>query len=116
MSVSINHVSWTPKCMENQTVCVYVDFLYRLAAEKRIADLQSLVDETFQQFALDDSEDDFDDGECPAAVEPVDTSLSYQRGSFPILSLPDWHELRKPLKTCSSTPTLTKLNSAIKLN
>lgn len=36
--------------------------MLRLAAEERIASLQSLLDETFQQFALDDSEDeDFDD-------------------------------------------------------
>ena len=32
--------------------------MYRIAAEERINDLQSLVDQTFQQFALDDSEDD----------------------------------------------------------
>ena len=31
---------------------------YRLAAEERINSLQHLVDETFQQFALEDSEDD----------------------------------------------------------
>lgn len=33
-------------------------FVYRVAAEERISDLQTLVDQTFQQFALDDSEDD----------------------------------------------------------
>jgi hypothetical protein len=30
----------------------------RLAAEERVSGLQQLVDETFQQFTLDDSEDD----------------------------------------------------------
>ena len=30
----------------------------RLAAEERASGLQTLVDETFQQFALEDSEDD----------------------------------------------------------
>ncbi len=92
---------------------IHIYYYCRLAAEKRIVDLQSLVDETFQQFALDDSEDDFDDGECPAAVEPVNSP--YQSGSHPILSLPDWQELRGPLKTYSSSPTLTKFNS-ISLN
>ena len=33
----------------------------RLAAEERVKDLQGLIDETFSQFALDDSEDDFED-------------------------------------------------------
>ena len=33
----------------------------RLAAEAQIRDLQGLIDETFKQFALDDSEDDFED-------------------------------------------------------
>lgn len=36
-------------------------FLHRLAAEDQIHGLQSLVDQTFQQFALDDSDDDFDE-------------------------------------------------------
>ena len=31
---------------------------HRLAAEEQVKGLQSMVDETFQQFALDDSEDD----------------------------------------------------------
>lgn len=35
----------------------------RLAAEGQIQGLQSLVDQTFQQFALDDSDDDFDEEE-----------------------------------------------------
>ena len=31
---------------------------HRLAAQERISGLQQLVDDTFQQFALEDSEDD----------------------------------------------------------
>ena len=37
-------------------------WLHRLAAEQRASGLQLLVDETFQQFALDDSEDDSYEG------------------------------------------------------
>ena len=32
---------------------------YRSAAEEQIHDLQGIIDETFKQFALDDSEDDY---------------------------------------------------------
>ena len=35
--------------------------LPRLAAEEQIQGLQGLIDETFKQFALDDSEDDFEE-------------------------------------------------------
>ena len=38
-----------------------VQLFTRLAAEEQIRDLQGLIDETFKQFALDDSEDDFED-------------------------------------------------------
>ena len=34
---------------------------HRVAGEHQIRELQRLIDETFQQFALDDSEDDFED-------------------------------------------------------
>ena len=34
-----------------------------MAGEHQIRELQRLIDETFQQFALDDSEDDFEDGD-----------------------------------------------------
>ena len=50
----------------------------RLAAEQRVAGLQQLVDDTFQQFALEDSEDDSfeeqsstsDSGTPPHRTEP----------------------------------------------
>lgn len=44
----------------------------RLAAEERATSLQSLVDETFQQFALEDSEDD-SFGE-PSSASDIETS------------------------------------------
>lgn len=34
-----------------------------MAGEHQIRELQRLIDDTFQQFALDDSEDDFEDGD-----------------------------------------------------
>ena len=47
----------------------------RVAAEQQIRDLQSLIDETFQQFALDDSEeDDFDDGSADSMTLVVQNS------------------------------------------
>ena len=47
-------------------------FLSRLAAEERAHDLQRLVDETFQQFGLDDSEDD-SFGNCSEPSDPGST-------------------------------------------
>lgn len=43
----------------------------RLAAEERIATLQALVDQTFQQFALDDSEDDEFDDDSVSETSPL---------------------------------------------
>lgn len=37
----------------------FISLYKRLAAEDQIHTLQAVIDETFQQFALDDSEDDF---------------------------------------------------------
>ena len=47
--------------------------LYRLAAEDQIHSLQKLVDDTFQQFALDDSEDDCTDEE--GSLSPFEDSF-----------------------------------------
>ena len=47
--------------------------LYRLAAEDQIHSLQTLVDDTFQQFALDDSEDDCTDDE--GSLSPFENSF-----------------------------------------
>ena len=53
-------------------VCVWLYSLWlcpvtvavcRVASEQQIRELQRLIDDTFQQFALDDSEDDFEDGD-----------------------------------------------------
>ncbi len=56
--------------------------LARLAAEEQVHDLQELIDETFKQFALDDSEDDYyyseDSNEassCGLPVTPDHTGL-----------------------------------------
>ena len=49
--------------------------LPRLAAEERAHDLQRLVDETFQQFGLDDSEDD-SFGNCSEPSDPGSTGES----------------------------------------
>ncbi len=79
-------------------------FACRIAAEQRISDLQNLVDETFQQFALDDSEDDFEDSDSPA----MDSKLyPYSRGSYPLLNF-GLLAYTPPLKTYLSSPTLTK--------
>lgn len=84
----------------------------RIAAEQRITDLQSLVDETFQQFALDDSEDDidFEESDCTIPAATVESMLfPYHRASQPLLSLPTQPlGYRLPLKTYLSSPTLTK--------
>ena len=37
---------------------------HRVAGEHQIRELRQLIDDTFQQFALDDSEDDFDLEDC----------------------------------------------------
>lgn len=84
---------------------------HRLAAEQRITDLQNLVDETFQQFALDDSEDEFEDGEGSPAFNSPGT---VHRGSYPLLNMeytvPALKNLSSSLglKTYSSSPMLTK--------
>ena len=55
---------------EQLLVCVEVfGAMCRLAAEERINGLQQIVDETFQQFALEDSEDD-------STGEPSDADTS----------------------------------------
>lgn len=77
---------------------------YRVAAEHRIADLQHLVDETFRQFALDDSEDDFEESDSPPVADSL--SFPYNRSSQPLLSLPTM-TYRAPLKAYLSSPTLT---------
>lgn len=85
--------------------CVLVDLLFidRIAAEQRITDLQNLVDETFQQFALDDSEDDCD------SSSSIDFSIPHGRGSHPVLNFASLDlDFRTPLKTCLSSPLLTK--------
>ena len=56
----------------------------RLAGEERINDLQSLVDRTFQQFALDDSEDE--DGEDDFTSDGSNTDLIMENGVEPCLS------------------------------
>lgn len=76
---------------------IYFD---RIAAEKRITDLQNMVDETFQQFSLDDSEDDCDSLD-------LDFLIPHGRGSHPVLNLASL-DFRTPLKTCLSSPLLTK--------
>ena len=49
----------------------------RVAGEHQIRELQRLIDDTFQQFALDDSEDDFEDGESSLSLRGVaDSTLS----------------------------------------
>lgn len=80
-------------------------FVYRIAAEQRISDLQNLVDETFQQFALDDSEDDFEESDSPPMADAM--LFPYNRGSQPLLSLTTLHAYKAPLKTCISSPALT---------
>lgn len=84
--------------------------MVRIAAEQRIADLQSLVDETFRQFALDDSEDDFEESESFSSAAMDSMFLPYHRASQPLLSLTTNQPLgyRVPLKTYMSSPTLTK--------
>ena len=79
--------------------------LHRLVAEQRIVELQNLIDETFQQFALDDSEDDFDE------ESPQDATIQFAyKGSHPLLhSHPSPLGYRLPqLKPYSSSPALTK--------
>ena len=56
----------------------------RLSAEERIQDLQWMIDETFGQFAIDDSEDDFeedspDDATCNG--EALDSSRTEKKSS-----------------------------------
>lgn len=54
----------------------------RLAAEERIQDLQWLIDDTFVQFAIDDSEDDFEEGSPDDVVcngEGLDSSKSEKK-------------------------------------
>lgn len=89
------------------TICHVYTSIDRLAAEQRISDLQKLVDETFQQFALDDSEDDFEDGDSPLAGDS--TLSAYDRGSYPLLNLSGIDYGGPPLlKAYSSSPALTK--------
>ena len=42
-----------------------------MASEQQIRELQRLIDDTFQQFALDDSEDDFEDGDSSSSLGGV---------------------------------------------
>lgn len=59
------------------------------------------MDETFQQFALDDSEDDFEDGDSPSALD------SNTGGS--LHNIPNFDHINTPaLKAYSSSPTLLK--------
>jgi hypothetical protein len=60
-------------------------YTHRLAAEQRANGLQQLVDETFQQFALDDSEDDsYDELSSGSNV-----STPHQTEASPFISLPE---------------------------
>ena len=66
--------------------------LHREAAERQIRELQRIIDDTFQQFALDDSEDDFEEdsanGSVPslAGSDPPSSHLSPpQLGHSPLL-------------------------------
>ena len=84
----------------------------RLAAEHRVHDLQNLVDETFQQFAIDDSEDEVVD-ETPPTVPSL--SDLHNGGSEPLLdtsldmSLAASLASIKPYsKAYSSSPSLNK--------
>ena len=47
-----------------------------MASEERISGLQSLIDQTFQQFALDDSEDDdFEDDSISVSGDSLNEAL-----------------------------------------
>lgn len=59
---------------------------HRVAGEHQIRELQRLIDDTFQQFALDDSEDDFEDGDSPVTgVSDSTSNLSCDPGSLSTL-------------------------------
>lgn len=59
---------------------------HRVAGEHQIRELQRLIDETFQQFALDDSEDDFEDGDSLVMCATDSTSnLSCDPGALSTL-------------------------------
>ena len=60
-------------------------YTHRLAAEQRANGLQQLVDDTFQQFALDDSEDDSYDE--LSSGSNASTPL-HQTEASPFISLP----------------------------
>ena len=49
---------------------------HRVAAEDQVHGLQSLIDETFQQFALDDSEDDFFDFSDEGSTMNLEPTIS----------------------------------------
>lgn len=58
-----HHLMWwyTISTTYNCKPCAHMwPYMSRVAGEQQIRELQCLIDETFQQFALDDSEDDFD--------------------------------------------------------
>ena len=59
----------------------------RVAGEHQIRELQRLIDETFQQFALDDSEDD-DFGDCDTSLGGgVDSTHSFVQPGLSSLSI-----------------------------
>ena len=68
--------------------CLYVHTpKHREAGERHIRDLQLLIDDTFQQFALDDSEDDFEDGDSLVmGVTDSTSNLSCDPGSLSTLT------------------------------
>ncbi len=100
----------TSKCLFS---CNEPNSFFRIAAEQRIRDLQDLIDETFQQFALDDSEDEFEDENSPPLLDGSDIVSSFQynqQGSHPFLNLPATppnHKVLTALKQYSSSPALT---------
>ncbi len=75
----------------------------RLAAEHRVHDLQTLIDETFQQFALDDSDDGMGEEEAPPTVP--DLADLQNGGSQPLLDL-SLDSTLAALKPYSSSPAL----------
>ena len=66
-------------------ICVF--FPFRVAAEDQIQSLQKLVDQTFQQFALDDSDDDCEDDD--GSLSPSEDSLEE---SSPLLITENGHD------------------------
>ena len=65
-------------------------YSYRLAAEDQVQMLQAVVDETFRQFALDDSEDDFcevDSGDGSSLSSDSPRLANAKKGTGPIGAL-----------------------------